>query len=157
MNGGRQQAALSAALLLVLAAAWFFLAPVQLGGFTSYAATVGTSMEPRFRAGDLAAVRQAHSYHVGQVVLYESPVLHRPVLHRIIAIQNGHYFFKGDNNGFVDAGYATRGELVGRLWFRVPKAGRVLTWIGTPAHAALIAAAVEKLTVVSVVAEGSGG
>lgn len=141
MNRGRQRAALSAALLLVLTAGWFFLAPVQLAGFTSYAATVGTSMAPRFHAGDLAAVRRAHSYHVGQVVLYESPVLHRPVLHRIIAIQNGHYFFKGDNNGFVDAGYATRGELVGRLWFRVPKAGRVLTWIGTPAHTALIAAA----------------
>lgn len=96
-------------------------------------------MAPRFHAGDLAVVRRAGSYEVGQVVLYESPVFHRPVLHRILAIRGGHYFFRGDNNDFVDAGYATRGDLLGRLWFRVPRAGRVLTWMGKASHAALVA------------------
>jgi signal peptidase I len=130
-----------AAVFLLLAAAWFFLAPPQLGGSTLYSATVGTSMAPRFHAGDLAVVRRASSYKVGQVVLYESPVFHRAVLHRIVVVQDGHYFFQGDNNDFVDAGYATRSELLGRLWFRVPRAGRILTWIGTASHSALIAGA----------------
>lgn len=128
-----------AAVLLLLAAAWFFLAPPQLGGSTLYSATVGTSMAPRFHAGDLAVVRRAGSYRVGEVVLYESPVLHRAVLHRILAVQHGHYFFRGDNNDFVDAGYATRSDLLGKLWFRVPRAGRVLTWMGQATHAALVA------------------
>ncbi len=141
MNRSIRGRALRTALLLDLAAAWFFLAPPQLGGSTLYSATVGTSMEPLFHAGDLAVVRRAPSYKVGQVVLYESPVFHRAVLHRIIVAQHGHYFFKGDNNDFVDAGYATRGDLLGRLWFRVPKAGRALSWIGKPRHSALVAAA----------------
>jgi signal peptidase I len=116
-----------------------FFAPVQLGGSTLYSATVGTSMEPRFHKGDLALLRRDSSYRVGDVVLYESPVLHRPVLHRIIVIQNDHYFFKGDNNDFVDPGYATSNDLRGKLWLHVPKAGRVLDWFGAPTHTALLA------------------
>ncbi|HVS84544.1 MAG TPA: signal peptidase I [Gaiellaceae bacterium] len=124
----------------VAALLWLFLAPVQLGGPIDYTTTVGNSMAPRFHKGDLALVRPASTYRVGDVVLYESPVLHRAVLHRILLIQNGHYFFKGDNNSFVDPGYATRGDLLGKLWLRVPAAGGALAWIAEPAHAALVCA-----------------
>lgn len=129
-----------ATLVGMLAAVWLFFAPPQLLGSTTYTATDGNSMEPMFHKGDLALTRSASSYHVGEVVLYISPTLHRPVLHRIIAIQNGHYFFKGDNNSFVDPGYATRGELSGRLWLHVGGGGKVLSWMGKPSHAAVIAA-----------------
>lgn len=129
-----------ATLVGMLAAVWLFFAPPQLLGSTTYTATDGNSMEPMFHKGDLALTRPASSYHVGEVVLYISPTLHRPVLHRIIAIQNGHYFFKGDNNSFVDPGYATRGELSGRLWLHVGGGGKVLSWMGKPSHAAVIAA-----------------
>jgi signal peptidase I len=122
-----------------LAAGAVFFAPVQLGGSTLYSATVGNSMEPLFHKGDLAIVRRAASYRVGDIVLYESPTIHRPVLHRIIVIQNDHYFFKGDNNDFVDPGYATSGDLLGKLWFHIPKAGSGLSWFGAPLHTALLA------------------
>ena len=140
MNRSRRGPAFSGLVALALAAGWFFFAPPQLGGSTLYSATVGTSMEPLFHAGDLAVVRRADSYKVGQIVLYDSPVFHRAVLHRIIVIQHGHYYFKGDNNDFVDAGYASRDDLLGTLWFHVPRAGRILSWIGKPGHSALIAA-----------------
>jgi signal peptidase I len=116
-----------------------FFAPMQLGGSTSYSVTSGISMQPLLYQNDLAIVRTQSSYHVGEIVLYESPVLHRQVLHRIIKVQDGHYFFKGDNNDFVDPGYATRSELLGAMWFRVPEVGGVLSWIGKPVHAALLA------------------
>jgi signal peptidase I len=118
---------------------WVFFAPVKLGGSTSYSITSGISMQPILYKNDLAVVRAQSSYHVGEVVLYQSQVLHRPVLHRIIMIRNGDYYFKGDNNDFVDPGYATRAELSGTLWFEVPKVGAVLGWFGTPLHAALLA------------------
>jgi signal peptidase I len=127
--------------LAVFVLVWVFFAPVQLGGSDSYSATVGTSMEPLFHAGDLAIVRRRASYHVGDIVLYESAILHRPVLHRIIVIQNGHYYFKGDNNHFVDPGYATSSELLGKLWIRMSGAGNVLSWFGAPAHTALLGGA----------------
>jgi signal peptidase I len=123
----------------VLGATWLYFSSSQVGGEATYSITKGISMEPLLHKNDLALVRAQSSYKVGDVVLYESSVLHRPVLHRIIVIQNGHYFFKGDNNDFVDPGYATRSALIGKLWLHVPAVGRLLGWIGKPSHAALLA------------------
>jgi signal peptidase I len=123
----------------VLFGAWTFFAPTKLGGTTTYSITDGISMNPLLYKGDFAVIRAQSSYHVGEVVLYQSQVLHRPVLHRIILIQNGNYFFKGDNNDFVDPGYATRSELIGGLWFHIPHVGAILGWFGVPAHASLLA------------------
>jgi len=140
MGHTRARSAVGIAFVAILACAWFLLAPPQLGGSTRFASTVGTSMEPMFDQGDLAVARPASSYRAGDIVLYQSEVLNRPVLHRILVVQDGHYFFKGDNNDFVDPGYATRGDLLGKLWFRVPRAGGILSWFGRPTHASLIAA-----------------
>ncbi len=117
---------------------WLFFAPTKLGGSTNYSVTAGISMQPLLVKNDLALVRTQSSYHVGDIVLYNSAVLHKPVLHRIILIQNGNYFFKGDNNNFVDPGYATRAELVGKLWFHVPDVGAGIGWLGIPFHTALL-------------------
>jgi signal peptidase I len=124
----------------VLFGLWVFFAPTKLGGTTTYSITDGISMNPLLYKGDFAVIHSQSNYHVGDVVLYQSQVLHKPVLHRIILIQNGNYFFKGDNNDFVDPGYATRSELIGKLWFHIPHVGAVLGWFGVPAHASLLAA-----------------
>jgi signal peptidase I len=124
---------------LVGLAVWLVFAPTALGGSATYSITDGISMNPLLYKGDFAVIRSESNYNVGDVVLYQSQVLHKPVLHRIILIQNGNYFFKGDNNGFVDPGYATRSELTGKLWFHIPHAGAVLGWFGAPVHAALLA------------------
>jgi signal peptidase I len=123
----------------LLAAVLIWVAPPQLGGSTTYSSTVGTSMEPMFHKGDLALVRPASSYAVGDIVLYQSPILHRPVLHRILVIQDGLYYLKGDHNDFVDPGYVTRDELLGKLWAHLPKVGVGLSFIGKPAHAGALA------------------
>jgi signal peptidase I len=123
---------------MIIIGLWIFLAPTKLGGSTTYSVTSGISMQPLLYKNDLALVRAQSSYKVGEVVLYQSPVLGKPVLHRIILIQNGNYFFKGDNNNFVDPGYATRSELTGKLWVHIPKAGAALGWFGKPLHAAFL-------------------
>ena len=112
--------------------AWIFFAPTNLGGSSTYAVTSGISMQPLLYKNDLAIVRAQSTYRVGEVVLYHSAVLGEPVLHRIILIQNGQYYFKGDNNDFVDPGYATRSELVGALWVHVPEVGAAIIWLGRP-------------------------
>jgi signal peptidase I len=129
---------ISAALIVLAVAAWLTLAPTQIGGETSYVSTSGTSMQPRFHTGDLAVVRPAAHYEVGQIVAYRSSVLHRVVLHRIIAIKGDRYVFKGDNNNFVDPTHPTRAELVGKLAVRVPRGGLILRWLHTPFMAALL-------------------
>ncbi len=122
----------------VLAAAWLFLAPPRLGGQTSYALVVGSSMEPRPRRGDLVLVRRAGDYRVGEVVLYRSRLLGRDVLHRIVRREGERFVFKGDNNGFLDSDRPTKADLVGRLWLRLPAVGGALGWLRRPAAAALV-------------------
>ena len=141
----------SAAWMLVtvaaLGSAWWFFAPRQLGGRTSYAVTFGVSMEPHFHRGDLVVLRQRSSYAVGDVVAYHSRYLDRNVLHRIIAIHDGRYTFRGDNNGFVDPEHPTKPDLVGAEWIHLPGAG---TWMGAlhePVYAALAAGLVALLLV----------
>lgn len=127
---------------VVLAAGWWFLAPAQLGGRTAYAVTFGVSMEPHFRRGDLVVLRARPSYAVGDVVAYRSRDLGRNVLHRIIAIRNGRYTFKGDNNGFVDPEQPVAADLVGSEWLRIPNAGAWLASLHTPRNAAIAAFAI---------------
>jgi signal peptidase I len=124
--------------LVVVGLAWFYLAPARIGGFTTYVVTHGVSMEPRFHTGDLGLVRPAGEYKVGDIVAYHSSTLHTVVLHRIVAIHNGRYTFKGDNNHFLDPDHPTRSQLVGALWLHVPGAGVVLKGLHAPVVDAVI-------------------
>ena len=127
--------------LALIAIVWVLSAPTQIGGSTSYATTEGISMLPHLHTGDLAVLRTQSSYEVGEAALYKSPVLGRSVLHRIVAIHDDRYFFKGDNNDFVDPGSVPKSAIVGTLWFHVPHVGGWVGWLGTPFHSALFAAA----------------
>jgi signal peptidase I len=129
---------IGATLVVLAVAAWLVLAPTQIGGETTYVTTSGISMAPRFHSGDLAVVRPADNYKVGQIVAYRSPMLHTVVLHRIIAVKGDRYVLKGDNNDFVDPTRPVRAQMVGRLSLRVPHGGRVLASLHTPFMAALL-------------------
>lgn len=94
------------------------------GGGTTYLATHGTSMEPMFHAGDLAVVRSAAGYSVGDVVAYHSDLLDTTVLHRIIAVDGGAFTTKGDNNAWQDPDHPTEDRIIGRLWVALPQGGR---------------------------------
>ena len=138
---------ITGALLLLAGAFWLFLAPSKIGGPTSYVITSGVSMEPHFHSGDLAIVRPAGHYHVGEVVAYRSTLLHVVVLHRIIAIDGGRYEFKGDNNSFIDPTRPTRAQLIGALWIHLPQAGVIFRWLHSPVTGAVLCAFVALLLV----------
>jgi signal peptidase I len=121
-----------AATLALLAAAWWFLAPPAIGGSTSFTSVDGISMLPKLRSSDLVALRPASKYRVGDIVGYRSPLIHRVVLHRIVAIRGKHYVFKGDNNHFTDPDSPVRKQLVGKLWFRLPQGGRAVAALHVP-------------------------
>ncbi len=136
---------ITGATFLLLAVAWLIAGPAQLGGTTTYVTTHGISMQPRFHTGDLALVRPADDYRVGQIVAYRSTVLRRVVLHRIIARHGDRYTFKGDHNTFVDPIRPGGDELIGALWLRVPRGGAILSWLRIPTIAALLCGGVALL------------
>jgi signal peptidase I len=119
--------------LAIVAAAWFFLAPPLLGGSTSYVATEGVSMQPRFHTGDLVLVRARSSYHTGEIVAYRSGLLHSVVLHRIVGMRGNGYVFKGDNNNFLDPQTVPASDLVGALWIHWPGGAKHFAQIRHPA------------------------
>ena len=142
-RGARSAIRPLASLALTLAltcAAWLALAPPQLGGSTSFAVVDGVSMLPSLRGSDLVALRPASSLEVGDVVGYRSKILGRVVLHRITAIESGRYVLKGDNNSFIDPDRPGRSEIVGRVWFHVPRGGHVIALLHVPWVLAALAA-----------------
>lgn len=119
------------------AAAWFL--PASAGGSAAYVTTHGVSMEPGFHAGDLAMVRPANDYQVGDVVAYHSQQMQSVVMHRLIAVNGDRYSFQGDNNNFIDVGQPTSAELLGRLVLRIPEGGIWLQRLGSPTGLAVTA------------------
>jgi signal peptidase I len=141
---------LTAAFVILVATAWWFIAPTQIGGSTSYVVTKGVSMEPDLRSGDLAVVRPESRYKVGQIVAYHSSLLHVTVLHRIVRLDGNRYVFKGDNNNFTDPTRPTRGQVLGALWLRVPHGGAALTLLHAPIAAAMLCGALGLFLVLGV-------
>lgn len=140
MNARRVKLLSAIIIVPVAMTLWIFFAPTKFGGSATYAVTDGISMQPLLHQGDLAIIRTQSSYHVGEVVLYKNQVIESEVLHRIVLVQDGHYFFKGDSNNFVDPGYATQSQLLGALWIDIPKIGGILDWLGRPLHAGSLGA-----------------
>lgn len=131
-----------AAAWVALVVAAFVLWPQRWGGTMTYDITHGTSMQPTFHTGDLAVLRKAGHYEVGDVAAYRSPSLHTTVMHRIKAKTAKGYTFKGDNNDFVDPDTVTDKEMLGKLLFRVPSVGKFLTWFVDPLHLAITIGAI---------------
>jgi signal peptidase I len=128
----RRRIAALVVVLAALAAGWFFLAPPSIGGETSYVVTDGVSMHPHIHTGDLALVRPAGRYRVGDVVAYRNPQLHVTVLHRVHSIAHGRYRFKGDNNSWIDPGSVPRTAIIGKMWVLAPGLGGDLRRLRSP-------------------------
>jgi signal peptidase I len=125
-------ARLSIAVALLLAGVWMFL-PTSLGGSATYVSTFGTSMEPGFHTGDLAVLRPAGSYEVGDVIAYRSDSLNTTVMHRIVDRDGDRFVTQGDNNSWLDEDHPALDHVKGSLWFQIPHGGKALAALRSPA------------------------
>jgi signal peptidase I len=125
---------------ILLLAAWYLLAPPQLGGRTAYVTTVGSSMEPLVRPGDLVVVRRASGYRIGDVVAYRNPQLDSVVLHRIVARDGERVVLQGDSNTWTDSYHPFPEEIVGEMVLRLPEVGSRLGAVRTPIGASSLVA-----------------
>lgn len=94
-------------------------------------------MEPTFHYGDLALIREADNYEVGDIVTYSQPEI-GTIFHRIIAIDNGHYILKGDNNTWEDSYKPQVSEILGKYWFFIPSAGKFFQKLRSPGNFSLV-------------------
>jgi signal peptidase I len=135
----------AAVIVAALVPAWFFLAPPQLGGSTSYVVITGNSMEPLLHSDDLVLVRDDAYYEVGDVAAYQSAELDRLVLHRIVEREEGSFVFQGDNNDFLDPERPGDEEVQGALWVTVPNAGVAIRFMQGPIGIAIGAVVIMAL------------
>jgi hypothetical protein len=89
-------------------------------------------MEPRFHTGDLAILRSAPSYSVGDVVAYRSVSLNTVVMHRIVDMDGDRFVIQGDNNDWLDQDHPSEDQVLGTLFLRVPHGGTVLGALRSP-------------------------
>lgn len=123
-------AALGLALLGIVA--------LTLTGSVAWVITTGDSMEPGFRSGDVAVVRPAADYAVGDVIAYHNGDLQQIVLHRVIDEVDGLLVTQGDNNEWVDSYRPRPDEVLGTLRLHMPGLGRVLRMLFEPAFTAAL-------------------
>jgi signal peptidase I len=135
----RLQNLFAALLLALLGAAWVVFAPTRFGGQAAYVIVAGISMEPNFHRGDLAILRVANDYAIGDVVTYRHPTI-GPVIHRIIKREGDQFIFKGDNNSWTDEYHPTQAELIGKLWIHLPAAGALVEQLRIPRNMAALVA-----------------
>src|SRR5829696_4167679 len=140
MTAASRAASISAVAALLLAAVWFFW-PVGLGGGATFVSTHGISMEPRFSTGDLAVLRAADSYAVGDVVAFPSRSLDTIVMHRIVSGDADGFVTQGDNNDWLDEDRPTEDDILGRLFVRIPGAGKEVSAASAPGALPFAAAA----------------
>jgi len=125
-------------LLACIAALWAAFGPVNLGGQTAFVLVNGTSMQPLFYRGDLVLVRRSSSYRVGDIITFRDGDLGSQVIHRIIGEAQGRFITQGDNNAWIDEYHPQSGDIIGKYWILLPKAGRVVEWIRKPLQLALL-------------------
>ncbi|HPN35485.1 MAG TPA: S26 family signal peptidase [bacterium] len=83
----------------------------------------GASMSPFIRNGDILTIAPfGGAIRPGDVLAFRHPENRRLTVHRVIGCRSSGYLFKGDNGCHSD-GWATRGDIIGRV-ARVEHKGR---------------------------------
>jgi signal peptidase len=110
---------LVAALIIALIAMMLFFKLVP--GFGFYVVKSG-SMTPGIQPGDIVFTQPvADNLEVGSIITFE--VGDELVTHRIVDIENGQIYTKGDANEDADTGFITAANIQGSYLFTLPKVG----------------------------------
>ncbi len=115
--------------------------PMPFG--TGAAVVLSGSMEPALQVNDLIIVREADSYEVGDIVVYQSGK--SLIVHRIIEKDGERIITQGDANNVADAPietYAVKGKMIARI----PAAGQIVKALKTPAGILIVLLAAFALT-----------
>src|SRR5262245_42117953 len=136
--------------LAALAGGFVAMLPAQLGGRTTYLIVSGHSMEPTMRLGDLAVIRPAARYGVGDVIAYRVPghsfEAGAVVIHRIVGGTNrGGFTTRGDHNGYDDPWHPRARDAIGSPVVHVPGVGQVFSRLRGPLPLAAFAGLIGAL------------
>lgn len=87
------------------------------------------SMEPKIAVGDLILIREADSYAVGDIVVYQSCTI--SVVHRIVSIDGETVTTRGDANNSDDKPFPVS-EIKGEVFGIIPLLGYLVWMLKSP-------------------------
>lgn len=87
------------------------------------------SMEPKIAVGDLILIREADSYAVGDIVVYQSGTI--SVVHRIVSIDGETVTTRGDANNSDDKPFPVS-EIKGEVFGIIPLLGYLVWMLKSP-------------------------
>jgi signal peptidase len=148
------RAAISLALLGLLVGWFLLLRPTLLGGPASYVIVSGQSMEPTLHSSDLAILQKRSDYGPGDIIAYRVPEEEfgegGTIIHRIVGgnAEEG-YIVQGDNKERPDFWRPTGDDILGRMWFSIPRGGHVLAFLRQPLILGSVVGGLGMLSVLS--------
>ncbi|MCK4309998.1 MAG: signal peptidase I [Methanomicrobia archaeon] len=95
------------------------------------------SLKNGFSRGDIVIIKKEENIKVGDVIVFNTPSLSVPVVHRVVRIKEDdqkYYLTKGDNNGFADTYYwgkegTPEDKVIGKVVMVIPKIGYPSIWL----------------------------
>ena len=93
------------------------------------AVVLSGSMEPEMSKGDLIFVKEADTFEVGDIVVFQDG--HSLVVHRIIEINGEEYITQGDANNTADDPISKK-DIKGLVFFCIPGVGNIVNILKTP-------------------------
>lgn len=101
-------------------------------GYVSLLVVLTDSMEPTMPRGSLAVAVKTNGYTVGDIILFK--VYDRPILHRIVSIEDCCYHTKGDNNACRDPWRLPIDAVGGKLITAIPCLGYIFWALKKPIY-----------------------
>lgn len=111
------------------------------------------SMETEISAGDAVVIKRSDSYAVGDVISYFPAGESVTVTHRIVRTEGDRFYTKGDANPSEDPDPVYKGQIVGKVTFRIPVVGKVAEWLKTTEGMLFLAAAIVLIALIVAVAK----
>lgn len=113
---------------------FFILVLVVLigSGYLSLVIVLSDSMEPTIPRGSLAIALKTNDYTEGDIILFN--VYCKPVLHRIVGIEDVYFRTKGDDNTCRDPWRVPTDAVRGKLITAIPLVGHVFWALKEPVY-----------------------
>lgn len=107
---------------------FFLFSQIKFPGSYQFFLVQSGSMSPTINTGDLIVIKPVHQYYPDDIITFNSNQ-NFTTTHRLIRVVNQSYFTKGDANTTEDQEIINSSQVLGKVFFTIPKIGYFITFI----------------------------
>lgn len=115
-------------LVLIILAVFFLLSQLNLPGNYRVFLVQSGSMSPALKTGDVVIIKPVSLYKVNDIITFNSQQ-NFTVTHRITQVNNNSFITKGDANPVVDQNTLHNSDILGKVFFTIPKIGYFIMFV----------------------------